>query len=229
MNRYVRSFVIALVPYVLGIGAYGYAQSISHELMEQKRTPQAMAIQISCLPQKPIEPTVQEPEPKTEAPKELPKVKELPAPKPLNVKKQHEPKKVASPTAPTVQTPSVTEEVVQKEEHVEPVYEKSVEKKVEQESLHVKQERYFTELKNRINANKTYPKFARERNIEGSVLVEFTISPEGRLISYTIVEGKQVFHKSVQEAILKSFPFPMKESLFVSDLTVKLTIGYTLI
>ena len=100
---------------------------------------------------------------------------------------------------------------------------------MEQESLHVKQERYFTELKNRIDANKTYPKFARERNIEGSVLVEFTISPEGKLISYTIVEGKQVFHKSVQEAILKSFPFPMKESLFVSDLTVKLTIGYTLI
>lgn len=227
MNRYARSFVIALLPYVLGIGAYGYAQSISHVPMEQKKTPKAMAIQISCLPQKTVEPAVQEP--KAEEPKELPHVEETPMPKPLNVKKKHEPKKVESPVAPTVQTPKVAEEVVQKEERIEPVYEKSVEKVVEQESLHVKQERYFTELKNRIDANKTYPRFARERSIEGNVLVEFTISPEGKLISYTIVEGKQVFHKSVQEAILKSFPFPMKESLFVSDLTIKLTIGYTLI
>lgn len=223
MNRYARSFVIALLPYVLGIGAYGYAQSISHVPSEQKKTPQAMAIQISCLPHKPVEPAVQE------EPKELPKVEETPTPKPLNVKKKREPKKVESPVAPTVQTPKVAEEVVQKEEHILPVYEKSVEKVVEQESLHVKQERYFTELKNRIDANKTYPRFARERSIEGNVLVEFTISPEGKLISYTIVEGKQVFHKSVQEAILKSFPFPMKESLFVSDLTIKLSIGYTLI
>ena len=227
MSRYARSFGIALLPYVLGIGAYVYVQSIVLAPMEQKTVLKAMAIQISCLPPKPV---VQESEAKIEEPKELPKVEEKPLPKPPKiVKKKSEPKKVEPPITPSVQTPIVSEKVVQKEEHEEITREKSVEKVVEQESLHVKQERYFTELKNRIDANKTYPRFARERNIEGSVLVEFTISPEGKLLSYAIVEGKQVFHKSVKEAIQKSFPFPMRESLFSSNLTVTLTIGYTLI
>ena len=226
MNRYASSFGIALLPYVLVIGAYMYMQSCSLAPLEQKMSSKAMAIEISCLPKKPVEPVVQEPEPKVE---EIPKIEEKPAPKPLKVKKKPAPKKVEPPKEQIVQAPIVNETVVQKEEPQELTHEKSVEKKVEQDSLHVKQERYFSELKNRIDANKTYPRFARERNIEGHVLVEFTISPEGKLLSYTIVEGKQVFHKSVQEAIQKSFPFPMNESLFASNLTVTLTIGYSLI
>lgn len=229
MNRYVSSFGIAVLPYLFGLGLYAYMQSIAPSLLEPKTTPQAMAIQISYLPPKTVEPVIKEPEAKVEEPKELPIIEEKPAPNPLKVKKKIVQKKLEQPNEQTVQAPVVMEKIVPSQEKKDVVSEKSVETKMAQETLHVKKVRYLSELKNRIDTNKSYPRLARERNIEGCVVIEFTISPEGNLIAFTIIEGKQVFHKSVKEAIIKSFPFPMPEPIFASNLTIQLTIEYALI
>lgn len=110
-----------------------------------------------------------------------------------------------------------------------PKQEVVVSKQIDTQSLHVKQQSYFQRLKERINQHKDYPKIAQKRNIEGSVMVEFTISAKGELLSYTIIDGQTLFIKSAEEAIVKSFPFPVEEELFTQSQTIQIKIVYSLI
>jgi protein TonB len=88
---------------------------------------------------------------------------------------------------------------------------------------------YLEKVKERINKNKSYPRVAQKGNIQGSVKVRFIISPKGKLVSYEIMEGKRVFHKSIAKAIERSFPFPVKKEIFSTNLTVKLEVVYKII
>jgi TonB family protein len=100
---------------------------------------------------------------------------------------------------------------------------------VSKESLQAYQKNYLEDLRRRINGHKIYPKVAQTSHIEGSVKVEFTISPKGELLSFVILEGKKIFHKATEEAIQKSFPFPFSEDLFTSSMTFQIELSYTLL
>lgn len=91
------------------------------------------------------------------------------------------------------------------------------------------QELYLEKVKERINKNKSYPRIAQRGNIQGSVKVSFIISPKGELVSYEILKGKRVFHKSIAKAIELSFPFSVNKEIFSSNLTVKLEVIYKII
>jgi|GEM_PF-6753232 len=95
--------------------------------------------------------------------------------------------------------------------------------------LHVKQKAYLEALIKRINAHKIYPKAAQKGQIEGDVLVEFTISPKGELISCVILEGKNIFSKATEKAIYQSFPYTSDETLFTSNMTFQITLKYSLL
>ena len=94
--------------------------------------------------------------------------------------------------------------------------------------IKAKQNIYFTNLKKRIDKYKSYPKKAVRRGIQGSVKVNFTLSCNGELISYKIIEGKKIFKKSVIKAIKNSFPFKPPTGIFTKDISFTLTIKYSL-
>ncbi|MDD3344068.1 MAG: TonB family protein [Sulfurospirillaceae bacterium] len=226
MNRYVSSFGITFFPYILGFVVYGYMETIHYSAMESKIAPKAMAIQIAYIPKPPVEPVTKEPEPIVEEPKIVPK----PEPKPTKVlKKELAHKKVEPMKMPEVSQNLEVEKTAVKEEIKQEIVREDISTKPSKVDTQARQQQYFSELQHRIDTNKTYPRMARERNIAGHVCIEFTISPEGELITYAIIEGKQVFHKSVQDAITKSFPFPIKEPIFASNITISLTIEYSLL
>lgn len=88
---------------------------------------------------------------------------------------------------------------------------------------------YIKRVLERINAHKIYPKIAQKSHIEGNVIVEFTISPTGELLSLTFIEGKKIFYKATEEAFHKSFPCPFEEQWLTSDTTFRIALNYTLL
>lgn len=91
-----------------------------------------------------------------------------------------------------------------------------------------KQNKYYTKIKETINKNKTYPRIAIKRGIEGIVKIKFTISKNGKLLSFEIVEGKRVFKKSIEKAIKSSFPLTPPKDLLTSNTSLSLTVDFRL-
>jgi periplasmic protein TonB len=87
---------------------------------------------------------------------------------------------------------------------------------------------YYTMIKESIAKNKIYPKVAVRRGIQGDVKVDFTISKNGELLEFKIVEGKNIFKKSINNAIDKSFPIQLPKDLFTANLDLSITIQYRL-
>ncbi len=139
------------------------------------------------------------------------------------------------PNAPVIKESMV---IAKESEHADLEDQKTVMKEVKaeavssevssKESLHVKQKEYLEKLKRRINEHKTYPKIAQNSHIEGSVIIKFTISPKGELLSFVVLEGKKIFHKATEDAVQKSFPFPLNEDLFTSNMTFQIELNYSL-
>lgn len=167
-------------------------------------------------------PQHQEVTPKTSEPKSIP-AQERPKPS----KPKPAPKKetmVEPPKESFAINETVNEEPVQQSAPTV-----ATTKEASKESLQAHQKNYLEDLRRRINRHKIYPKVAQTSHIEGSVKVEFTISPKGELLSFVILEGKKIFHKATEEAIQKSFPFPLNEDLFTSSMTFQIELSYTLL
>jgi len=90
------------------------------------------------------------------------------------------------------------------------------------------QQKYYTQIKNLINQNKSYPRIAIKRGIEGVVKITFTISTHGELLSFQIVKGKKVFYKSIEQAVKKSFPTIPPKGILEKNTQLSLTIAYKL-
>ncbi|MEA2049504.1 MAG: TonB family protein [Campylobacterota bacterium] len=92
----------------------------------------------------------------------------------------------------------------------------------------IKQNQYYSKIKNIIFKNKRYPKIAIRRGIESSVKVDFTISKDGKLLSFDIINGNKIFKNSIKDAITKSFPLTPPKGLFVTNINLSITIEYKL-
>ena len=108
------------------------------------------------------------------------------------------------------------------------VTKRQITKTVNEDEIKAKQNIFFANLKKRINKNKSYPKVARRRGIQGEINVEFTISANGNIADIKILEGRKLFHKSVKKAIEKSFPVEIPQELFSFPLTFSLKVLYKL-
>ena len=223
MKRYIHAFTITFVVYLIGGFAVMYHTSLIHKPSSlADLSKEVMAITLY--------------EPKKEEPELHPT---LPPPPPALT---HTPQKnVAKKEHKILPNTFVTKEsmVIAKESEHADLEEQTVTKEVKaeavssevssKEALHVKQKEYLEKLKRRINEHKTYPKIAQNSHIEGRVTIEFTISPRGELLSFVILEGKKIFHKATEEAIQKSFPFPINEDLFTSVMTFQIELSYSLL
>ena len=90
------------------------------------------------------------------------------------------------------------------------------------------QNKYYNKIKQTINQNKSYPRIAIKRGIEGIVKINFTISKHGELLSFNILEGKRVFKKSIAQAVKNSFPLTPPKDLLTSNTSLSLKIAYKL-
>ena len=99
---------------------------------------------------------------------------------------------------------------------------------VEDKNSYIKQEqnRYYELIKQAIEKHKVYPKVALRRGIQGEVKIGFTLSKDGDLISYEIISGDKIFEKSIEKAMKDSFPVPLPQGVFDSNINLSLTILY---
>ena len=87
--------------------------------------------------------------------------------------------------------------------------------------------RFLARVRQRINHNKSYPRMAKKRGMQGSVNVRFTILRNGN-VGHISVRGPKMFHSSARKAIQRSFPISTKGVPVRLPKTVNLTLRYQL-
>ena len=88
-----------------------------------------------------------------------------------------------------------------------------------------KKNAFLSAIRNKINRNKTYPRIAQRRGMQGSVKVQFTILRNGH-VSNIKITGKKIFHKSARNAVKKAFPINAKNAPLSLPSTVNVTLRY---
>jgi len=88
-----------------------------------------------------------------------------------------------------------------------------------------KKNKFLNQLRAKISRNKTYPRIAQRRGMQGSVKVRFTILRNGS-VSNIRITGKKVFHSSAKSAVKKAFPVNTKNAPLSLPTTVNLTLRY---
>lgn len=88
--------------------------------------------------------------------------------------------------------------------------------------------RFFKKIKEEINSNKTYPRIALRRSIEGEVKISFTIFSDGK-IKITELSGNRFFKQNSKDALLETFPITIpKELKLTFPLNLSVDLKYQL-
>lgn len=205
MNRYVSSLIITSLLYLTVIASVLYAVSQNNYSDKNVKADNVRKVNFTII------------SPKNKPEKEKPKPKPKPEPK-----QKPEPKLEQEPEPEPIK--EVQEEQVQKQE----IATNNTNKKISQDNAKAKKELFISSLIKQINSNKSYPRSARRRCIEGNVDVEFTILADGNVEDVNILSGKNVFKNSTIQAIKKSFPVAIDSSLFSFPKKFKIKIAYIL-
>jgi len=226
MNRYLSSFILSSLIYVsLFAGAFAFLSEDSNNYSDKNvNKPNVISV---CM----VNPEKPQPVKKKVSDKKVKKIKKK------KIVKKPKPKPIPKKTIPK-------KEIVKKEEKKEIVEEKiatqesaevpkqqviaNKKSNVTHDEIKAKQNIFFTKLRNKINENKSYPRSARRRGIQGSVEVKFHLCNDGNVKNIEFLSGKNIFKKSVIEAIEKSFPIEVDETLFVFPKEFKVSIDYIL-
>ena len=84
---------------------------------------------------------------------------------------------------------------------------------------------FLNEIRNKLNANKKYPKIALRRHIESSIKVRFDISATGKVSNIRCISGKRIFYKSIKKTFSSTFvniPSNMRGKLPIFDVSIVL-------
>lgn len=226
-SRDLISFFITSLLYVLGATLIFYS---AENIKVSDKIAKLQTIELSLQAYQPPEPEIQEkPEPIKEKEPEPPVVEPEPEPLPLQpplpkpVLKKEEVKKKEP------QKPEVKKEIKKpKKKQVKKAVAPSAKKSTKQQHASAKQKSLFlAKVRSRINKNKTYPKIAKRRGMQGNVEVSFTILRNGK-VSNIMVSGPKVFHTSAKSAVQKAFPISVKSVPISLPKRVSLTINYRL-
>jgi len=230
MNRYILSFIISSIFYLAIIIGLVYFVSIDDSCKADANIKATKKVCFSVVTQpetpKPIIEKKPKPKPKK---KHKPKPKPKPKPLPEPVKEKPVPEPIPEPIV--EETIEKEIEVVEEEtqEVVKPVQTVTeTQNKINHEVVQAKQDLFISHLIHKINSNKSYPNMARRRGIEGLVDVKFKILSDGNVEDIKIVSGRSIFKKSATQAITRSFPVIVKDSLFDFPREFKIKISYIL-
>ncbi|MEA1879338.1 MAG: TonB family protein [Campylobacterota bacterium] len=86
---------------------------------------------------------------------------------------------------------------------------------------------FYAKLRNKINNNKSYPRMAKKRGMQGKVNVSFRLLKNGRITNLKIT-GSSLFKKSARKAVEASFPVSVKNIGFSLPDNVSFSINYRL-
>lgn len=95
----------------------------------------------------------------------------------------------------------------------------------------VEKPNYAQIVASRIEANKSYPRRARERGIEGKVIVSITVSTQGDVIdSHVVSSDSNLLSSGVDEIIRRASPFPaVPAELSTDSVTLQVPIRFDLL
>lgn len=236
MNRYLSSFIISIFIYT-SLFAGAIAFFVKDENFSDKKLDKPNVISVSMISEpvvkkEPIKKKVIEKKKEIVKKKPVKKVvKKKPLPKPKKVIPKHEVVKEEVTKKETLKEELVKEEIPEvKSAQTEKKQQVIVNKKshINHDEIKAKQNIFFTKLRNRINENKSYPRRARRRGIEGNVEVKFHLLSNGNVKNIEFLSGKKIFKKSVLEAIENSFPIEVDKSLFSFPKEFKISVKYVL-
>ena len=238
-HRNLVSFIITTLLYLLVFGSYFYlmrsciitdqaAQDSTIQLCVSEFVPEVLPeVKEEVAEEEPIVEKEPEPEPEPE-----PIVKEAPVVEKI----------IPEPVKPkAIPVPKVKKPVIKKKKRKKK--KKTIKKRVKkrittnsrvglkrQGSGHAsvsQKNRFLATVRQKINRNKSYPRIARRRGMQGAVKVRFTILANGH-VGKISVKGPKVFHTSARRAIEKSFPISTKNIPVSLPKIVNLTLRYQL-
>jgi protein TonB len=232
MNRYLSSFIITVFIYVsLFSSAFVFLQRDDSFSDKEINKPNVISISMVSQPkQKTPKKIVQKPVKK----KKIKKKKAIKKPKKKKIPIKKEPikkePKVEEKIEPVKEEIPKEKNPVQKNTSVKNKQQTVVNKKskINHDEIKAKKNIFFTKLRNKIEQNKSYPKRARRRGIEGSVEVRFFLQSDGSVKNVEFLSGKNIFKKSVIKAIKNSFPVDVEKSLFDFPMEFKISVDYVL-
>lgn len=220
------SFVFTGMMYVAVAAAFIYTAK-TVQVSEKKSALKTIELSLQAY-QPPVEKpqpiAPKEPEP---IPEEIQPLPEPVAPKPLPVQ----------PPKPQIKKPEPPKKIVKKEPPKKKVQKPKKPKSTPQQSARQsmkkqqssaeEKNRFLSDIRNKIDRNKTYPHIAKRRGMQGSVKVSFTILPNGNVGNIN-VSGPNAFHNSAKEAVQKSFPVSVKNAPISLPQSVSFTMHYRL-
>ncbi len=237
MNRYFSSFVVTALLYGGVFAAFVWTKG--EKILYSDQTKELQTIEVSLVSLPKPQPMQEEPKPieeiKEEPPKEEPKaIEKIKKKIPKEIKKERVvvkkdtpkpkkrvPKKPIKQTKPQPSTPKSKPTPAQKST-ITHTSKTSAKEAAQKKNL------YFATLKNKIERRKSYPAMAKRRGIEGSVRVQFTLTPNGALKTITILSGPKIFHSSIKSAIGSALPYSPPQGVTIGNQPITLTIEYSL-
>jgi len=236
MNRYFSSFLLTTLLYASGVTLW--LVSFDKKMEFTDKTKEAKSIQVSLVslptPPKPIPPTPlieekEEPKKIEEVAKVEPKVEKV-TEKPLP-KLTQKPKKIVKKVIKKKPVKKIVKKKKPNKKYAKSAKKSIITKKSKNSSKKLAQKRnlYYATLKRKINRNKSYPRIAKRRGMQGSVKVRFMISSSGQLLNIKILSGPKVFHSSTKNAIKRSLPYTPPKGILKGSTPLTISVDYKLI
>jgi protein TonB len=184
---------------------------------------------------KPVEkPVVKAPAPLPE--KNVAKAAEIPASPAVNPAPPFSEKQ--KPAAVRMETkPVITEAEPQQAVHTEPVAAAvtappgEVEKPAPSVNQSSVSPAYLQKVFDKIKKGKRYPRLARDRGIEGAVLLEFVLASDGKLVDIRVLHssGFAILDREALQTIRRAAPFPkLPEGTLAGRVALKVPISFAL-
>jgi protein TonB len=90
---------------------------------------------------------------------------------------------------------------------------------------------YLQKIFDRIQKGKRYPRLARDRGIEGAVLLEFVLAHDGKLVDSRVLRssGFAILDQEALQTVRRATPFPkLPEWTAVGRVTLKMPISFAI-
>lgn len=193
---------------------------VSEPVASVEQLEQEEVIEESVVEEKPVEekPVIEPEVIKEPNPKEEPEIKEEVVP---------EPAVITQKPKPTVR------EIKKKPQVKKKTQKKTIKKKQERQKASARQAKvspaeqnqFLANIRAKINEHKSYPRIAQKRGMQGSVKVRFTILNNGQ-VGQILVDGPNVFHESVINAVKSAFPVNAEEAPIALPKNINITLQY---
>ncbi len=251
-HRYSLSFVTVTLLYLALIGAYLYFQQQPQRIADQRPQEETISLALATFvpPPAPPKPITPPPPPKPVTPPP-PVIEQPPAIVPI-LPAPTTPKAIQKPTPPKVEKPlpkkPLPKKPIKKPRPKKPIPKKRTPKKVSKPKPHTtthhtrnhgakrkgtrreikaKKNRFFAQLRQKINRHKRYPRIAKKRRLEGRVKVTFTIARSGKL-THIKLSGSKLFYRSARQALQSISPINTTNLPVTLPQQLSFTLRYTI-